>query len=125
MKNTLIIPLLLITFWSFGQSSKEIIGKPIKIGNLYVAQYDFQEQMSWDDAKSACRSLGKGWRLPTKSELNILYKNKYKIGGFVNSLYWSSSPAVDYDKWWQDFSTGWSYYSLLSNYYYVRAVKTL
>ncbi len=36
--------------------------------------------MNWDDAKEACENLGDGWRLPTKDELNILYKNKDKIG---------------------------------------------
>ena len=34
--------------------------------------------------------LGEGWRIPTKSKINLLYKNKYKIGGFVKDYYWSS-----------------------------------
>ena len=51
----------------------------IKIDNLEVMTEDLGE-MNWDDAMKACADLGDGWRLPTKDELNILYKNKYKIG---------------------------------------------
>jgi len=88
MKKFLFIPLLLITSFCFAQylepiASSSIIGKPVKIGNLLVAEFDFPKYLSWDDATIACSNLGKGWRLPTKNELNILYKNKTKIGGFL------------------------------------------
>ena len=80
MKNLLFIPLLLISCLCFAQDAKEIIGKPIKIGNLLVAENDFPESMEFYKTKKALSILGKGWRLPTKSELNLLYKNKEKIG---------------------------------------------
>lgn len=35
--------------------------------------------MRWSDAKRTCADLGDGWRLPSKSELNILYKNRKKL----------------------------------------------
>jgi len=38
-----------------------------------------------------CENYGEGWHLPTKDELNCLYKNKDTIGGFTNIYYWSSS----------------------------------
>lgn len=89
---------------------KNIIGKPVKSGNfefdkdkldaaalskfiesnLEVAQYDFPIEMMWDDAQKACEALGDGWRLPTPFELNILYKNKVKIGGFIDGWYCTS-----------------------------------
>ena len=47
----MLIPLLLITWLSFAQDAKEIIGKHIKIGNLFVAENDFPETMNWEDAK--------------------------------------------------------------------------
>ena len=78
MKKLLFLPLLFIATMSFAQDAEEIIGKPIKIGNLLVAEYDFTEVMDCVDAIDACRSLGKGWRLPNKTELNILYKNSKK-----------------------------------------------
>ena len=43
--------MLLISCFSFAQDAKEIIGKPIKIGNLFVAENDFPETMNWEDAK--------------------------------------------------------------------------
>ena len=84
----------------------DIVGTPIKIDNLEVAQYDFPKRMIWDDAKFACAKLGEGWRLPTKDELNLLYQNKDKIGGFANGYYWSSTERSDYDAWLQYFDGG-------------------
>lgn len=89
MKKLLFVPLFLIVSFCFSQNSKQIIGKPVKIGNLLVAQFDFFVEMDRHDADKACRELGKGWRLPTKYELKILYKNRNKIGGFKYSGYWS------------------------------------
>jgi hypothetical protein len=88
MKNFLFL-LLFISSISFAQDAKEIIGKPVKIGNLLVAENDFPEAMNWWGAQNACKTLGKGWRLPTKDELNVMYKNKEKIGHFANGWYWS------------------------------------
>uniref|UniRef100_UPI0040473F81 hypothetical protein n=1 Tax=Algoriphagus sp. TaxID=1872435 RepID=UPI0040473F81 len=70
--------------------SASILGDPIKVGNLLVAQNDFPNQMKRADAKKACASLGPGWRLPTNDELDILDQNKDKIGGFGSDGYWSS-----------------------------------
>ena len=53
----------------------------LKIGNLEIAPYDFQNRMNWQYAKKACEDLGSGWRLPIKDELLILYTNMDKIGG--------------------------------------------
>jgi hypothetical protein len=114
MKKLLFLPLLMITCICFAQNAQAIIGKPIKIGNLLVAQNDFPEQFGWEDAKKVCRALGKGWRLPTKSELNFLYENREKIGGFSRNTYWSLT-GDDYRKsvcWDQSFAYGnQSYYS--------------
>ena len=40
---------------SMGQSVNpaSIIGKPITIGNLIIAQNDFPNSMTWDNAKKA------------------------------------------------------------------------
>ena len=82
MKKLLLLPLLIVTCFCLAQDAKEIIGKPIKIGNLLVAQNDFPKIMKWDVANAACAKLGKGWRLPTKEELNILNQKRDAIGGF-------------------------------------------
>jgi hypothetical protein len=103
MKKLMLLPLLLVACFCFAQDAKEIIGKPVKIGNLLVAEYDFPEVMNWDDAKKSCRALGNGWRLPTKTELNILYKNREKIGGFRDDIYWSSTEYDNSNLWFQRF----------------------
>ena len=102
MKKLLIIPMLFICSMVIGQS-KKIIGKPIQIEHLEVAQNDFPKQMNWNEAKKACYALGSRWRLPTKDELNLLYTNRKKIGGFkkfvlhpATSYYWSSTEDNNY-----------------------------
>ena len=105
----------------------KIIGKPVKIGNLEIAQYDFPEELRWEEAKAACASLGKGWRLPTKVELNILYLNKNKIGGFADDAYWSSTKRVDqFDDlyWLQYLDSGSQKFYDGANKEYVRAVRS-
>ena len=120
---------------------KNIIGIPIKskIGNLEVTQYDFPEQMNWLDAKEACDKLGKGWRLPNREQIEILYLNKDKIGGFKyiikelkEGCYWSSEEYVNND----DERYAWFQYFTINNrsssqsnspkdrICYVRAIRT-
>jgi hypothetical protein len=51
------------------------------------------------------------WRVPTKNELKVLFNNRAKIGGFIESdhalsSYWSSSSNYKWDAWSQRFSDG-------------------
>lgn len=100
-----------------------IIGKPFKIDNLIVAQYDFPIMMNWKDAKKACETLGNGWRLPTIDELNILYKNKDKIGCSAVVSYWCSME-LDNFAWAQFFGNGFEHDYIKKDPYYVRAVRS-
>lgn len=113
-----------------------IIGKPIRFGNLEITQYSFPYKMNWGTAKGSCEALrgegglGDGWRLPTKDELNILYKNKDSIGGFENDYYWSSTPDGSSDAaWLQNFVDGdeWDYATArgLVGGCYARAVRSV
>jgi clan AA aspartic protease (TIGR02281 family) len=92
------------------QTNHPVIGRTKIIGNIEIAEYDFPKIMDWDNAKNACASLGDGWRLPTKEELNILFENKEKIGGFVHDLYWSSTKDLSVKEytavWMQYFRDG-------------------
>lgn len=72
-------------------NTTEIIGTPIKIGNLEVSQYDFPEEMDWDTSIQACLGLGDGWRLPIDKELDIFYQSKENIGRLNAYYYWSSA----------------------------------
>ena len=105
MKKLLIIPMLFMCSIVIGQY-KEIIGNPIKIEKFEVAQNDFPKEMTSNKAKKACYALGSRWRLPTKDELDILYRNKYEIGGFAKYYYWSSTENGDGNAWVQGFGSG-------------------
>ena len=138
MKNLLFISFLFMCSMVIGQSSK-IIGTPIKIGNLEVAQFDFPGKdgfpkiMTWNEAKKACTNLGSGWRLPTKDELNLLYKNKDKFGSFNSETmdgYWSSTEdsiyfeVGGYGAWAQYFEDGSQVALGKTSILYVRAVRS-
>ena len=120
MKNLLTL-LFILPFIVFSQ--KSVIGKPYNLNGLEIAQFDFTQPMNYEEATEACSKLGDGWRLPTKEELNILYQNKDKIGGFANKYYWSSTEDGSGNVWWQDFGDGYQnvYYKGANDY--VRAVR--
>jgi hypothetical protein len=96
-----------------------------RLGNLEIAPRDFAEKMTWEAAKKACADLGDGWRLPTKEELNDMYRNKDKIGAFTLDNYWSSSENTNFYSWSQDFSSGIQNSNSKLNPNYVRAIKSL
>lgn len=110
---------------------KNIIGKPIKIGKLLVAQNEFPRKTGWKNAIVMCSKLGPGWRLPTKDELYILYQNKNILRNFSKYGYWSSTEGIINGNngvaFFQDFtlaSTKPSLENKLSTWG-VRAVKSL
>jgi lysophospholipase L1-like esterase len=65
------------------------------------------------------------WFLPSKDELDLMYKNlKAKgLGGFSNSWYWSSSERDNESAWYQRFSDGDQGYNTKRSMYFVRAVR--
>lgn len=80
---------------------KKIIGKPIQLDGFMVAEFDIpsdfysESRINLEDAKKACEKLGMGWRLPTKDDFVIIYKNRNKIGGFdTDKFYWSSTDYL-------------------------------
>ena len=87
-------------------NTDDIIGTPVKIDNLEIAQHDFPEKMNWEEALDACINLGNGWRLPTKKELNLLYKNKELITNNIFSQFWCSQDQNDDFAWYIFFGSG-------------------
>ena len=84
MKSTILIILL---FFNLFTAVSQIIGTTYKLDSIEIAQYDLPTEVTWYNAKRECKELGKGWRLPTKDELDEMYNNKDLIGNFVNTLY--------------------------------------
>ena len=128
MKKLLIIPMLFACYMVMGQNAAKIIGKPYQLKNIEVARNDFPNTQNWNDAIAKCNKLGEGWRLPTKNELNKLYKNKKKIGGFKDSylddFYWSSAEKENLVAPGQDFFNGNQSTANKHLKNYVRAVRT-
>jgi len=65
------------------------------------------------------------WFLPSRDELEQMYINLHQngVGGFINSLYWSSSEYAIAAAWMQHFGTGTQYNSYKSGPYCVRAIR--
>jgi hypothetical protein len=118
--------LIAITFFSCNDFAEDTANKRTKnhvvekanvINNIEVAIKDFPKRMRWVEANSECEALGDGWRLPTKDELNLLYLNKDRIGGFSKGNYWSSTDTgktvrgVLSDAWHQSFKNGEQVYN--------------
>jgi hypothetical protein len=128
MKKLIFFPVLFLCCLCKGQTSYKdsIIGTPIIIGNLVVAQYELPYGASWDQAKKECKLLGKGWRLPNKEELNLIFKNRDKIGFYFSELYWSSTEVNSKEALCQDFGpSGDTLIIEKWGSYGVRAVKTV
>jgi TolB-like protein len=81
-------------------------------------------------AAQLCASLNfdghRDWFLPSKDELDLMYKNLKQrgLGGFSNNnWYWSSSQYNDYHAWNQRFSDGLQNASLKNGTSTVRAIR--
>ena len=88
------------------------------------------EKKNWSDAKSWCSSLGGGWRLPTKEELLVIYRNKDALNAVLAAVgdeilddwYWSSTGS-DSVAWGVAMHYGYPSSNSKSGNYYVRAVS--
>lgn len=103
------------------------ITSPITGERLRVAENDFEEILDWFQAKSACGELGNGWRLPTRSELELMYKDLHKKGNgnFKKSFYWSSTENASSSASYVGFADGYASTSRKDDTNYVRAVRAL
>lgn len=71
------------------------VGRTVIIEHLEIMTRDIGK-LNWEDAKTACANLGKGWRLPTMNDLKLLYLNRAKIGNFADGkCYWSSDNLYE------------------------------
>ena len=102
------------------------IDSPITGDKIQVAENDFPNGMTWNQAMSACAGLGNGWRLPIKDELKAMYEQLHKQGrgNFKDTWYWSSSQINSGYAWHVYFNDGNVFY-FYKNYYdfQVRAVR--
>ena len=98
---------------------------------LILASKDTEKDLSWSDAIEYCSTLSSNgfndWRLPSKDELNELYKNKDSLDdkeAFIETTYWSSSEFSSTNAWKQNFNNGNQNNNNKTNANYVRAVRS-
>jgi hypothetical protein len=78
-----------------------------------VDQVTYADHINWSNSKAqveAYEAGGSGWRLPTRTELELIYENQSTFGlsGFDNRNYWSSTQGNNNTAWSQYFGTpGW------------------
>lgn len=84
-----------------------------------------QEFMTWEDAMKYAKSLGDGWRLPTRGELINAYKND--VIGFQKNSYWSLNTYAhnNNNAWTFYFNVGFVDFNDKTNLYYVRCVRDI
>jgi hypothetical protein len=116
---------LLVNYSVLHSLIPSIIGTPIKINNLEIAEKDLPGLYSWNDAKACCASLGEGWRLPTKDELNEIYIKKNEITGLKTEKYCCSTEFDKSYAWMQNFKNGDQSYSHIAGNFTVRPVRTV
>lgn len=95
-------------WWNGSYTTTGATGTAIGTGNANTNAI-VASQGTGSYAAQLCADLVLGgfsdWHLPSKEELNVLYPQRYAVGGFSNGVYWSSTEAVG-------FSQFASYYSL-------------
>jgi uncharacterized protein DUF1566 len=79
---------------------------PIKLTktmSIEVYHEDSPKLMTWIEADKWAKSIGDGWRLPTREELLFIYENRDKVPGLKTTYsdsdfarwYWSCSEHRD------------------------------
>jgi hypothetical protein len=123
-KVTIVVKIMIaLVFFSAivkGQTSKTVV-----IEKLEVMKADLGF-LTFNEAYFACKDLGNGWRLPTKSELNVIYENG--IGGLrPKGSYWSSTESsLSLNKiWYQEFEFGMQSLDERGERHRARAVRTI
>lgn len=122
MKSTILI---IVLFLNSFVSVSQIIGTTYKLDSIEIAQFDLPTEVTWYNAKRECKELGKGWRLPTKDELDRMYNNKDLIGNFVNTNYWSSTEYNSDYAWMQVFIHRSIAITLKEGHINARAVRSI
>jgi hypothetical protein len=118
---------------SWGLNGKEINGTVTAIGggkrNTQIINEQLRQTGETGKAAQLCEAINfdgvTGWYLPSKDELDLLYKNlKVKgIGGFTNNRYASSSNDGRNIIWVQSFNNGRQYSLEKNTSYSVRAIR--
>lgn len=81
---------------------KDNLNSAYTLGDIIVSKYEMRN-LTFNEAKNLCKSLGDGWRLPTIEELEQIKNNGKTIEKDLDiSFYYSESKTCDdcYDSFW-------------------------
>ncbi len=116
-----------ISWCSTGPNGKKIPGADeIGIGFGKVNTDDMVAACTSGAANSVRAYTGGGksdWFLPSKDELNELYKQKTTVDGFAAGDYWSSSQQSKVLAWLQNFVGGNEFDINKDDHFYVRPIR--
>jgi len=98
--------------------------------NFEIAPKETEIRANWYEARMYCFSLdidGKvGWRLPTRDELNEMYKIYQADSVFKNNAgYWSSTENDSGGVYVQYFYDGYEYTAIKEGHGSVRPVRSI
>jgi len=92
---------------------------------LVLKHLEFDTPVDWHQAQKKCADLGEGWRLPTISELKMIYKELYQQGNFHSAIYWSGTATSSFRAWVFDFAYGTDDYGYFKDKKaYIVAIKS-
>ena len=113
----------------WANEAKEI-GTAVGIGSGIENTAAIAERLRYAESGRAaqmCDDLEFGgyndWFLPSKDELNQLYRTRGVVGGFAAAYYWSSSESSAYYAWVQLFSNGYQFNAYKNLESRVRSVR--
>lgn len=99
------------------------IEHPLTGEKLQIANRDFANEMTWDQAIEACENLGSGWRLPTAEELSTMCTDYYE--NFDATIYWSITEYDNDCAYAYFMESGSTIEVSKENKNYVRAVRSI
>jgi hypothetical protein len=87
---------------------KNNIDDTYTVGNLKVSKFEFID-VTYNQAVNLCNKLGKGWRIPTRSELQMIRGGRNCEKDLSDCFYYSNTATCDgcTDSYWSlNFNTG-------------------
>lgn len=114
----------------------------VRVGQIDVMTQDLGE-LNYFQAKDAIQAMGGGWRLPTESELILMFNNQEKIGPlskkpvsrYDGKVYWGNYLGGSFDSYYVTLLTyinagltnnrTWSVNSKQNEFYFVRPVRDM
>lgn len=132
--------LIIFTATAFAYKVGDIIMVGGEMGVVFAVTTDGQHgkamsvsqtECNWEQAKAWCTQYGRGWRLPKKDELKIIYSknetlnsaltaNGYKV---LDTWYWSSEEYDSNHAWYVYMFDGETTFGYKSLNFFVRAVS--